>query len=330
MKRIVTFLLVYMAISIGYGQEKKYVTVKRAVKLMGSDFEITVVAQNEEIGYINIEEAVAEISRVEKMISSWDPQSETSLINSKAGINPVKVSFELYKLIERSILISELTDGAFDITSAVMDKVWQFDRSMEFPPSPEEIHEAASHTGYRKIVLNAGESTVFLKEKGMKIGFGGIGKGFAADKTKELLVSKQVPAGMINAGGDITTWGTKATGEKWLIGIDNPQGKGNFFSWIPLLESSVSISGNEDQYITFNEKRYSNIINPVTGYPSYGISKVTVLSRSAEFCDALGTAVYVLGKDKALAMINQLPGTEAIIVDIYNQMFKSNGVLLSD
>jgi thiamine biosynthesis lipoprotein len=237
---------------------------------------------------------------------------------------------ELYKLIERSIQISQLTDGAFDITSAAMDEVWQFDGSMQIAPTPEEIYEAASHTGYDKIGLNETESTVFLKEKGMKIGFGGIGKGFAADKAKEFLVSKQVPAGMINAGGDITTWGTKATGEKWLIGIDNPQGKGNFFSWVPLLESSVSISGNQDQYITFNEKRYSNIINPKTGYPSYGISKVTVLSKSAEFCDALATAVYVLGKDKALDMINQLDGTEAIIVDIHNQVFKSNGVLLSD
>lgn len=319
-----------MTITLGYGQEQKLVTVKRAVKLMGSNFEITVVARSEEIGYINIEEAIAEITRLEQMISSWLPESETSQINFNAGIKPVKVSFELFQLIERSLYISALTEGAFDITAAAMDKIWKFDGSMQFPPTAEEIHEAVSKTGYQKIVLNAAESTVFLKEKGMKIGFGGIGKGFAADKTKNLLVSKQVPAGMINAGGDITTWGTKATGEKWLIGIDNPQGKGNFFSWIPLLESSVSIAANQDQHITFNGKRYSNIINPITGYPTFGISKVTVLSRSAEFCDALATAVYVLGREKALALINQLDGTEVIIVDNYNQVYKSDGVLLND
>ncbi len=319
-----------MTITLGYGQEQKLVTVKRAVKLMGSNFEITVVARSEEIGYINIEEAIAEITRLEQMISSWLPESETSQINFNAGIKPVKVSFELFQLIERSLYISALTEGAFDITAAAMDKIWKFDGSMQFPPTAEEIHEAVSKTGHQKIVLNAAESTVFLKEKGMKIGFGGIGKGFAADKTKNLLVSKQVPAGMINAGGDITTWGTKATGEKWLIGIDNPQGKGIFFSWIPLVESSVSITANQDQYITFNGKRYSNIINPTTGYPTFGISKVTVLSRSAEICDALATAVYVMGKDKALAMINQLDGTEVIIVDNYNQVYKSDGVLLND
>lgn len=310
------------------GQAKKYVTVKRAVRLMGSPFELTVVAQNEEIGYINLQEAIAEVKRVEKLISSWDPESETSEINRNAGLKPVKVSYELYKLIERSIQISEITYGAFDITVAAMEGVWKFDGSMSMFPTPEQISRAVSKVGYKKIILNRVENTVFLKEKGMKIGFGAIGKGYAADKVKELLVSKQVPAGMINASGDIATWGTKATGEKWLIGVDHPRSNGKIFTWLPLIESSVSITGNLDRYVTFNGKKYAHYIDPKSGYPTTGISKVTILAKSAELCDALATAVYVLGKEKGISLINQLGDTEVVIVDSYNQMFKSNGIIL--
>jgi thiamine biosynthesis lipoprotein len=311
-----------------YGQARKYVTVKRSLKLMGSSFELTVVAQNEDIGYINLEEAIAEVRRIENLISSWDPESETSEINRNAGVKPVKVSLELFKLIERSIQISEITNGAFDITIAAMERVWKFDGSMSVFPTPEQISSAVSKVGYKKISLNSTENTVFLKEEGMKIGFGAIGKGYAADKVKELLVSKQVPAGMINASGDITTWGTKATGEKWLIGVDHPRSNGKIFTWLPLIESSVSITGNLVRYVTFNGKKYTHYIDPKSGYPTTGISKVTVLAKRAELCDALATAIYILGKEKGISIINQLGDTEVIIVDRFNQIFKSNGVIL--
>lgn len=310
------------------GQAGKYVTVKRSLKLMGSSFELTVVVNNEDIGYINLEEAIAEVRRIEKLISSWDPESETSEINRNAGVKPVKVSLELFKLIERSIQISEITNGAFDITIAAMEGVWKFDGSMSAFPTPEQISSAVSKVGYNKIVLDKVQNTVFLKENGMKIGFGAIGKGYAADKVKELLVSKQVPAGMINASGDITTWGTKATGEKWLIGVDHPRSNGKIFTWLPLIESSVSITGNLVRYVSFNGKKYTHYIDPKSGYPTTGISKVTVLAKRAELCDALSTAVYILGKEKGISMINQLGDTEVIIVDKFNQIYKSNGIIL--
>ncbi|MEX0291339.1 MAG: FAD:protein FMN transferase [Flavobacteriaceae bacterium] len=327
MKPLTALLILFLSFTAAQAQERDHITVRRALSLMGSPFEITVVAQNEEIGYINIEEAAAEIKRIEKLISSWDSESETSKINKNAGIRPVKVSLELFKLIERSVQISEITYGAFDISYASLDKLWRFDGSMEYLPSAAEVEKSLSKVGYRNIVLNSNETTVFLKEKGMKIAFGAIGKGYAADKAKELLVSKQVPAGMINAAGDITTWGTKASGEKWLIGVDNPKDQGLFFSWIPLVESSVAITGNHSAYVTFNGKRYSHIINPKTGYPAMGLKKVTVLSKSAEFCDALSTAIYIMGKKLGLALVNQLDGTEVVILDEDDNVFKSNGIL---
>ncbi|MFH6602068.1 FAD:protein FMN transferase [Maribacter algicola] len=311
-------------------QERKYVTVKRTVKLMGTDFGITVVAANEEIGFINIDEATAEISRIEKMISSWDPLSETSMINRNAGIKPVKVSHELFKLIERSIQISEMTDGAFDISFASSDQVWKFDGSMKYEPTPAEIEKSIAKVGYKNIVLNEEKRTVFLKVAGMKISFGGIGKGYAADKAKELLVSKRVVAGVINASGDLTTWGTKASGEKWLIGIANPMNKSKIFTWLPVLESSVATSQSLDRYVEFKGKKYSHIIDPRTGYPATGINSVHVFAKSAELCDALATAIFIMGKDQGLSLINQLALTEVIVVDSENRMHRSNGILLED
>lgn len=327
MKSLTVLLFLALFLPMAQAQEQINVTVRRTIPLMGSQFEITVVAQNEEIGYINIQEAAAEIERIEKLISSWDPKSETSSINRNAGIRPVKVSEELFKLIERAVQISEITYGAFDISYAALDQLWRFDGSMKYLPSSAEIKRTVDKVGYKKIVLKPGENTVYLKEKGMRIGFGAIGKGYAADKAKELLVSKQVPAGMINAAGDITTWGAKATGEKWLIGVDNPTGQGVFFSWLPLVESSVAITGNHSNYVTLDGKRYTHVISPKTGYPAMGLKKVTVLAKSAELCDALSTAVYVMGKKLGLALINQLDGTEAVILDDNDEVFKSNGIL---
>lgn len=328
--RICLLSLLSLWVSLAFSQEKNYITVKKTLKLMGSRFDITVVTEDEDLGYINIQEAAGEIRRIEKMISSWDDASETSLINKNAGIKPVKVSLELFKLIERAKQISEITDGAFDISYSSMDKIWKFDGSMTAMPTRSEIQKSVARVGFEKIILNASENTVFLKEPGMKISFGAIGKGYAADKAKELLVSKQVVAGIINAAGDLTTWGTKASGEKWLIGIANPLSKDKIFSWLPILESSVATSGNYEKYVIINGKKYTHIIDPRTGYPSSGINSVSIFAKSAELCDALATAVFIMGKNAGLSLINQLGGTEVIIVDSNNKIYKSSGIIFDN
>ena len=322
------FMVLFFVASSGNAQDKNYVTVKKSTTLMGSRFDFTVVSIDEELGYINIQEAIGEIQRIEKLISSWDANSETAAINENAGVKPVKVSLELFKLIERSKQISELTNGAFDITFAGMDVIWRFDGSMTQMPTTSQILKAKENVGFNKIVLDTSDQTVFLTQKGMRISFAAIGKGYAADKAKELLVSKQVVAGVINAAGDITAWGKKVTGEKWLMGITNPLSKNTIYSWIPLLESSVATAGNSEQFVTINGKKYIDIINPATGYPAADLNRVSVFSKSAELCDALATAIMVLGKDAGLALVNQLGGTEAIIVDSDNRIVKSNGIIL--
>ncbi|QCX00860.1 FAD:protein FMN transferase [Aggregatimonas sangjinii] len=308
-------------------QEKEYITVKKTTELMGSRFDISVVDVNEELGYISIDEAIAEVNRINKMLSSWDENSETSQINDNAGIKPVKVSLELFRLIERSKQISEFTEGAFDISFAAMDDIWKFDGSMTEIPSESEIENSIRNVGYQKIILDEKDKTVFLKEKGMKISFGAIGKGYAADRAKELLVSKRVKGGIINASGDLTTWGTKANGEKWMIGIANPMSKDKIFSWLPIVESSVATSGNAEKYVIIDSKKYGHLIDPRTGYPAMGINSVSIFAKSAEICDALATAVFIMGKEAGISLINQFGGTEVIIVDSDNKIHKSGGIL---
>ena len=310
------------------GQEKEYVTSNKTLKLMGTRFDITVVAANQDIGQINIDEATAEIKRIDALISSWNPDSETSLINLNAGIRPVKVSQEIFQLIQRSNQISELTDGAFDISFSSLKELWKFDGSMKFKPTNEELELSVAKVGYQKIILNEKNQTVFLKQKGMKISFGAIGKGYAADKAKELLISKQVIGGIINAAGDLTTWGTKPDGDKWMIGIANPLSKEKIFSWLPIVESSVATSGNIEKFVIFDNIKYSHIIDPRTGVPSTGVNSVSIFAKSAELCDALATAIFIMGKEDGLSLINQLGGTEVILVDSNNKVHKSGGILL--
>lgn len=328
MKYLSLFSCLFCLFSFGQEREK-LVTVKKDLKLMGARFEVTLVVQNQEIGYINIQEAIAEIKRIEKMISSWDAASETSLINKNAGIQPVKVSWELYKLIERSKKISELTDGAFDITYAAIDDIWKFDGSMQSFPDDSDIKESIAKIGYDKIILDEKAQTVYLKDVGMQIGFGAIGKGFAADKTKDLLISKGVKAGLIDASGDMTTWGTKATGEKWMIGIADPLDKGKIFSWFPIIESSVATSKNNEKHLIFKGEKYSHIIDPRTGYPVKGIKSVSIFAKEAELCDALATAIFALGKDSGMQLINEMRGVELVVVDGSDRVHSSSGILLS-
>ncbi|WP_165748647.1 FAD:protein FMN transferase [Cellulophaga sp. Z1A5H] len=325
MKNFPLYLLIFFTVLVN-SQEKKYVTLVETMRLMGSRFDITIVAEAESAAKKNIAEVVAEISRIEKIISSWDENSETSEINRNAGIKPVKICPELFGLIERAIKVSEITDGAFDISYASMDQVWKFDGTMKYPPTPEQITTSIARVGYENIILDQQNSTVFLKKEGMRIGFGALGKGYAAEKAKALMISKKVFAGVINASGDLTTWGRQATGEKWIVGISNPLKKENVFSWMPLDESSIATSGNYEKYVVIDGEKYSHIIDPRTGYPSKGVNSVSVLSKSAELCDALATAVFIMGIDTGISFINQLKGTEVIIVDSENKIHKSNGI----
>lgn len=293
---------------------------------MGSRFDITVVANDSVLGNQDIDLAVAEITRIEKLISSWDANSQTSEINRNSGIKPIKVDAELFNLIERSMGISKLTDGAFDISYASMDKIWKFDGSMTEMPSEETIKTSVAKVGFGNILLDKENSTVFLKLPGMKIGFGAIGKGYAADKAKAVLMEKGVIAGIINASGDMNTWGKQPNGNEWTIAITNPLNKNKVFALFPLNEGAVVTSGNYEKFVSFNGIRYTHIINPKTGYPATGIISATVFAPKAELADALATSVFVMGIETGINRINQLPKVECIIIDENGNIYTSENI----
>ncbi|MBL4707014.1 MAG: FAD:protein FMN transferase [Flavobacteriales bacterium] len=299
------------------------------MQLMGCNFEITVVASSKIEADKNIDAAVLEIKRIETLISSWISNSQTSFINKYAGIRPVEVDPELVELIERAKSISKLTDGAFDISFASIDKVWQFDGSMMKMPSKEIINQSVELIGFENIIIDNGNSSVFLKKKGMKIGFGGIGKGYAADKAKELLQKNGIESGIINASGDMNTWGRQPNGERWKVAFTNPFDKQKSFGLLPIEKGAVVTSGNYEKFVVFNDVRYTHIIDPRTGYPSSGILSVTIFAPKAELADALATSVFVMGIETGLNRINQLPNIECIIIDEKGKIHQSKNIKIT-
>ena len=293
---------------------------------MGSRFDITIVAKDKTTALAHIDTAVAEITRIENLISDWIPETQVSEINRNAGIAPVKVDRELLELTRRAIHYSKVTDGAFDISFAAADRIWKFDGTMETLPSEETIRESVKKIGYKNIVIDTAQSTIFLKLPGMKIGFGSIGKGYAADKAKELLVSKGVTAGIINASGDMNTWGKDPNGKAWTVGITNPMKKDKILSVFPISDRAVVTSGNYEKFVMIGGKRYAHIIDPRTGWPAAGISSVTVFAENAEMANGLSTAIVVLGKDAGLKMMEQFPLVRVIIIDDNGKVFHSKNI----
>ena len=302
---------------------------KKITKLMGNRFEISVVAEEEEWAVEKIEEAIAEISRIEKLLTTFDDNSQTNQINHSAGIVPVKVDREVFDLIQRSKRISEITQGAFDITYGSIDKrLWNFDKNMKELPDAITAKKLVRLINYRNIILNEKRCTVFLKEKGMRIGFGGIGKGYAAEKTRMLLQQNQVKSGVVNAAGDLIAWGLQPNGKPWTIGIADPDAAHHPFSFLNITDMAVATSGNYEKYVTIDGKKYSHTIDPKTGLPVTGIKSVTIICANAEIADAMATPVMIMGIKVGLDLINQVKGLACIIIDDNDEIHTSKNIHL--
>jgi FAD:protein FMN transferase len=303
---------------------------KRVLRLMGNRFEISVVAEDEAWANDRIGEAVAEIQRIEALLTTFNDHSQTNQINAQAGIAPVRVDREVFELIRRSLRISELTQGAFDITYGSIDKsLWNFDTHMTSLPDAETAKRMVRLINYRNVVLNEANGSVFLKEKGMRIGFGGIGKGYAAEMAKRLLLQKGVKSGIVNASGDLTAWGSQPNGTPWTIGVADPNAKNQPFSYLNISNVAVATSGNYEKYALIDGKKYSHTIDPKTGLPVSGIKSVTILSPNAEIADAMATPVTVMGVRVGLDLINQMQGMACIIIDDKDRIFTSKNIKIS-
>jgi thiamine biosynthesis lipoprotein len=302
---------------------------RRSQRLMGNTFEITVVSEDESWANNMIDKAVGEIQRIEKLLTTFAGDSQTNTVNSFAGIRPVKVDREVFDLVRRSLRISEITNGAFDLSYGSVDKrLWNFDKTMTSLPDPAVAKSMVRLINYRNILLNDFDCTIMLKEKGMRIGFGGIGKGYAADKTRALLQQEGVTAGIINASGDMTTWGKQADGKPWTIGIAHPDHAHLPFSYLSITDKAIATSGNYEKFVMIGGKKYSHTINPRTGLPVTGIKSVTIISPNAELADAMATPVTIMGIRTGIELINQVKHLECIIIDDDNKIYSSKNIRL--
>lgn len=309
---------------------KEQKVYSQAIKLMGNRFEFSAVAAKEEAAMQQINAAIEEVRRIEKLLTTFDETSQTNRINANAGIKAVEVDKEVLELIDRSLKISVLTQGAFDLSYGSLDKrFWNFDKTMTSLPDPASAQQMIKLINYKNIVLDRGKNTVFLKEKGMRIGFGGIGKGYAADRAKAVMQVSGVENGIVNAAGDLTVWGTQPNGKPWTIGIADPERKDAPFASLQLTNTSVATSGNYEKFVIIDGVQYSHTIDPKTGYPVRGIKSTTVICPSAEIADAMATPITVMGIQAGLSLINQIKNIACVIIDDHDNVHTSKNINLS-
>ncbi len=309
-----------LSVSMLFGQD---VMVARQATLMGSVFDITVIDSDSVQANKHIDQVIAEVSRIENLISEWQPHTQISRVNQQAGIRPVMVDREVFDLTKRAITYSEQSAGAFDISVAGLDHIWRFDGSMDELPSAEVVKRSVAHVGYQHIVLDSAACSIYLSKKGMKIGFGSIGKGYAADKGRALLKTLGVKGGIVNASGDLATWGKPPHERYWKIGLNHPFRAHKMMCILKLSEEAVATSGSYEKYAEIADVRYAHIINPKTGYPSTGLTSVSIYGPSAEIANALSTSIMVLGKKKGKALLKAFPDYNYIFVTDTGRVSKS-------
>lgn len=296
---------------------------KRTTMLMGSKFDISIVDKDARSADENIDKVVNEITRIENLISEWKPDSQISEVNKNAGIKPVKVDREVFDLTKKALEFSKMSNGAFDISIIAMDKIWKFDGTMTQKPTEDAIKKSIQNVGYQNIILDSINSTIFLKLPNMKIGFGATGKGYAADKGKELMLKNGIENGIVNASGDMTVWGNQPLDKPWKIGITNPFKPDKVLKIITLHNEAVVTSGSYEKFVLLDGQRYSHIINPTTGYPAQGLISVTIIGPNAEKANAFSTSIMVLGKDKGLDLIKKYPEYQYLLITDKGKIIKS-------
>jgi thiamine biosynthesis lipoprotein len=301
---------------------------RRAVKLMGDTFEISVVGTDPIWASKRIDNAINEINRVEKLLSAFSDDSIINQINRSAGVKPVKVSAEIFNLVNRSIQISELTHGEFDITYYSADKHFNTFDSTDNTPHTLTASYSVNYASYQNVVLDAKATTVFLKEKEMRIGFGANSKGYAADRAKYILQMDGVSNGVINAGGDLLTWGLQPNFEPWTIATADPAQNKQPYANVDISNMAIATSVNTDKYAVINEKATTD--KPKNGFVVSEIKSVSVFSPSAEFADAMASPVMTIGINSGLYLINQLNQMGCVIIDDHNRVYTSKDIQIAD
>lgn len=302
---------------------------ERQEKLMGKAFQIVVVHSDSTFAQKALQIAVDEIKETEALISSWSENSETSIINKNAGLKPTTANSELFDLIQRCKVYHQTSNGAFDISIQPLITLWNAYLQKGQIPNSQEIEKTKQLVNSELIDCKQNEKTVFLKEKGMKISFGAVGKGYAAERAKKVLLEMGIENGLINAGGDIAAWGKQANEKPWGIAIQHPRDKQKGMAWLEIKNQTIVTSGDYEAFKMIDGKRYSHIIDPRNGKTANELISVTVISYNAELADAMATAIFVLGPKDGLALAEKIKGLEALLFTSENKILSSSGLDIS-
>jgi thiamine biosynthesis lipoprotein len=303
---VAALVVVYRLIPVDPRLERDTVKVSRP--LMGSTWTIEVVHRGKPAKAAEaIDAAFQELERIEQMMSEWRADSPISAVNAAAGSKPVEVPMELREILERGIRYGEKTEGAFDITWRGMGRLWRFDGEFRVPAAAE-VEKARKNVDYTRIQIEG--NRVFLPLAAMAIGLGGIAGGYAVDRAAGILAAKGYSDFLFDGSGDILVRGTHS-GRPWRLGIQDPRGPhGKLLGSVSVQDEALVTSGDYERFRIVDGVRYHHIIDPRTGYPARGTISVTVIAKTTEQADALATAMFILGAEKAL----KLAATEQVDV----------------
>jgi len=290
--------------------------VYKAERIMGCIVEIKAFSADAAECQKAVDDAFEQMQLVDKLMSTYKPESEISQLNRLAGLHLLKVSPQVMEVIRESKRYSELTGGAFDVTVGPLVELWGFkNKNWQFP-AVSEIQRILPLVNYKNILLDEEAQRVKLKLAGMKIGFGAIGKGYAVDKAINALKRHGIKGALVNASGSIFALGTKADKTKWTVGIRHPRGsRQDIFATLQIENQGMATSGDYENFFVKDGKRYSHLLDPRVGKPvDNGMLNVTIVSQTATEADALSTSIFVLGADKGLRLIEELNGVEGVLI----------------
>ena len=289
--------------------------------IMGTFAHVVAVAEDSGTAKKCVRVALEEIRKVDALMSDYKSDSEISRTNSQAAEKPVSLSDYTYEVLQRSIEFSKMTDGAFDVTVGPLVALFRKAKESKVAPSKEEIELARSKVGFEKLKLDSENKTVQFSENGMLLDLGGIAKGYAIDKAIEAAQRCGAIGAMVDIGGDVRCFGLPPEGrDHWLIGLQDPNSAiegiegGGLLVVLKITNAAVATSGDYQQFVLIEGKRYSHIMDRRTGTSAEGLSSVTIIADNATDADALATSVSVMGAEKGLALIEKLPGTEAMLI----------------
>lgn len=305
--------------------------VARKYPVMGTEVTFTAFTADPEAADRAFAAAYDEIRRVERLMTDWErpgePESDIVRVNKAAGKRAVKVSPETLDVIRTSLDMSRRSDGAFDITFAAMKGLWKFDEDMDktIPPA-DEIARRRKLIDWRDVLVDARAGTVKLRRPGMRIGLGGIAKGYAVDRCSAVLRAQGLHDFMVQAGGDLYVSGSKGAAS-WMVGIRDPRGAPyDIIARMPIRDHAFSTAGDYERGFVLNGRRYHHIIDPKTGYPATASREVTIFAPTAFLADALDDAVFILGPQKGMALVDSFPDCATVIVDAHNQVWTSKSL----